>query len=249
MSGTDVGGRQYRTLIFVLGAIWLGSALTIASCGGGSSSNGELCQQCGETDGFCQGELDIPPQRVTDDTLPCDGDNPITGMMVPRPCNLSLTCLRKLDSAQRRCFPIAFDTQFRCDGSRPNLGALFCGNGQVDQGEQCDDGNTVDDDDCRNDCTLPPDPTPTPTATSDPTGTAPTTTATPAPTASAVTTCGDGVIDGDEECDGTDLDEETCDGLCEPIDDDLDVTGALSCNADCTFNFDACMNAMECQAF
>ena len=31
----------------------------------------------------------------------------------------------------------------------------FCGNSNVDSGEQCDDGNNVDTDDCRNNCTLP----------------------------------------------------------------------------------------------
>ncbi|MBN2094648.1 MAG: VWA domain-containing protein [Candidatus Aenigmarchaeota archaeon] len=30
-----------------------------------------------------------------------------------------------------------------------------CGNGILEQGEECDDGNDVNDDECRNDCTLP----------------------------------------------------------------------------------------------
>src|SRR2546425_770483 len=31
----------------------------------------------------------------------------------------------------------------------------FCGDGIVNDGEQCDDGNNINDDNCRNDCTLP----------------------------------------------------------------------------------------------
>jgi cysteine-rich repeat protein len=31
----------------------------------------------------------------------------------------------------------------------------YCGDGQINDGEQCDDGNHVDTDGCRNDCTLP----------------------------------------------------------------------------------------------
>ena len=51
--------------------------------------------------------------------------------------------------------------------------------------------------------------------------------------------CGDGVRDGTEQCDGTDLGGETC----------ADVTsgfvhgGTLACNPDCTFNTDGCRQA------
>lgn len=251
MSNTDAGTREYPTLMFLLAVALIGSALTVASCGSGSSSDGALCDQCGESDGFCQGELGIPQLRVTaDTTLPCDGDDVIAGTTVARPCDLTLTCLRKLDSAQRRCFPIAYDPQFRCDGARPDLGELFCGNNELDPGEDCDDGNTVDTDACRNDCTLPPTPTTTPDATATaatPTSTGPTTSPTPTPSATTSSSCGNGVIDDvDEECDGADLDEETCDDLCSAANDDLDVTGSLSCLGNCTFTFDGCVNATDC---
>gem|GEM_PF-1404559 len=42
--------------------------------------------------------------------------------------------------------------------------------------------------------------------------------------------CGDGQIDGDEQCDGTNLDNEKC-----PLGDDV-----LRCNADCTFDDSLC---------
>ena len=92
------------------------SVTALVSCGGGGDgggNDGTLCQQCGDSDGFCV-ELDT----VTGDDRPsfC-GDTD--------PCTVELRCLRKLDSSQRRCFPAdpatnALDLSYRCDGSRPN---------------------------------------------------------------------------------------------------------------------------------
>lgn len=87
---------------------------TIVSCGGGDgSTDGDLCSQCGDSDGPC-----IPEVEVS------GGDRPdFCG--TTDPCTVELRCLRKLDSGQRRCFPAdpvtnALDVDYRCDGSRPN---------------------------------------------------------------------------------------------------------------------------------
>ncbi len=59
--------------------------------------------------------------------------------------------------------PISDTSDVRADGDTPVEGDAdapsdpdvsdACGNGELDEGEQCDDGNDVDDDDCANDCT------------------------------------------------------------------------------------------------
>lgn len=48
--------------------------------------------------------------------------------------------------------------------------------------------------------------------------------------------CGDGIISGDEECDGTNLGGQTCQSLGY-------YGGTLSCKADCTFNTSGCTAA------
>ncbi len=60
-----------------------------------------------------------------------------------------------------------------------------CGDGFLDDGEECDDGNGVDTDGCSNDCTEGPPLTPTPAETPTPTPT-PKPTATPTPTPAPV---------------------------------------------------------------
>jgi hypothetical protein len=100
-----------------------------------------------------------------------------------------------------------------------------------------------------------PGPSPTPTATPRPGETAtPTATATlrpgetatasvtptasatrtPTPTPTATPVCGDGVVDGDELCDGADLDDSECGDFCD------EDGGVLRCNADCTFDLSRC---------
>jgi len=76
-------------------------------------------------------------------------------------------------------------------------------------------------------------------------GATPTLTPTPAATATpGGGLCGNGVIDADEECDGTDLDDQTCFDLC--FDQDVEG-GTLTCNVNCTFNFSQCLGT-ECSA-
>jgi hypothetical protein len=48
-----------------------------------------------------------------------------------------------------------------------------------------------------------------------------------------ISVCGDGIMDGGEQCDGADLDEQTCASL-------LAGTGVLGCTADCEFDVSMC---------
>jgi hypothetical protein len=111
-------------------------------------------------------------------------------------CVVELACRRKVDSGQRRCFPLApggndVDYQFRCDGSRP--------------------GGTPR-----------PEPTVTLTPSPDPTAT------------NSAATCNNNIIEGDEVCDGTALNGQSCASQgC--------VSGILSCRVDCQgFNVQLC---------
>jgi hypothetical protein len=91
-------------LLLALGA----GVTTIVSCGsgGGGSSDGGLCEQCGDDpDGPCQSSVEVEPGP---NTPTCDDNG-------DPPCTVTLHCFRKRDSAQRRCFP-EHDLSFRCDG-------------------------------------------------------------------------------------------------------------------------------------
>jgi hypothetical protein len=109
--------QELRSCAVVMLLIVGVSATTVISCGGGGGdSSGELCQQCGDSDGPCQDTVE-----VTGDARPGFCLTPVESI----PCTVELRCLRKLDSAQRRCFPAdpatnAVDILYRCDGARPN---------------------------------------------------------------------------------------------------------------------------------
>jgi hypothetical protein len=86
-----------------------------------------------------------------------------------------------------------------------------------------------------------------PTATTTPLGVAtptsapatPTLAPVPSPTPTAV--CGNGIVEGDEECDGTAIDNSSClEDICTCDDFCDNPGGTLSCNPDCTLNFSAC---------
>ncbi len=90
-----------------------------------------------------------------------------------------------------------------------------CGNGQLEVGEDCDDGNAMPGDGCDLcavetgwDCTAASPSVCTPT-------------------------CGDGVILGDEECDGADLNSQTCNTRGFP-------GGSITCDGACRFDFSTC---------
>ena len=104
--------RAFAAIMFVIGVV---SATTMIGCGGGGSSDGGLCEQCGATDGPCIDPTPLPP----------DAENRPAFCVAGKDCNVTLRCVRKIDSAQRRCFPGdatnngALDVDFECDGSRP----------------------------------------------------------------------------------------------------------------------------------
>lgn len=140
------------TVVAVVGVV---AVTTITSCGGGGegSSNGDICEQCGDTDGPCN----AAGATVTGNDRP-------TGCGANDPCTVQLQCVRKVDSGQRRCFPVdpstgSLDLFYRCDGSRPALVPTS---------------------------TPVPSATPTPTATATPTDTGPTATG-PTPSSTAPT--------------------------------------------------------------
>lgn len=105
--------REAHSFAAVLLLIAVVSATTIISCGGGDGdTNGQLCEQCGDSDGPC----DAGGASTSGNDRPsgCTTD----------PCQVALVCVRRVDSAQRRCFPVdpstgGLDLFYRCDGSRP----------------------------------------------------------------------------------------------------------------------------------
>ena len=96
--------------------VWIALALTpmLWSCGssGGGGTNGALCDECGATDGPCVSPFFLVAGSDEERRL-CEG---VSGN--PNECSIRLTCVRKLDSAQRLCFPIEEDRAFECDGER-----------------------------------------------------------------------------------------------------------------------------------
>ena len=87
-------------------------------------------------------------------------------------------------------------------------------------------------------------PTPLATRTATPVRTAsrtatprPTRTIAPTPVPTSTPVCGNGVVEGDEQCDGLDLDDNDCDFLCE---NEPDPEGTLRCLPNCTFDFRGC---------
>ena len=90
--------------------------------------------------------------------------------------------------------------------------------------------------------TATPTPTPTATATTTPTATR---TRTPRPTPTATPFCGNGQVESDEECDGENFDDFTCDDYCE---DEPNPEATPSCKANCTINFAPC-RGHDCEYF
>jgi hypothetical protein len=116
--------RREDHLAMMAIVLLLSGICTVAtmSCGSGSDggSNGGLCDRCGDDpDGPC----------VTSVTV---SDEPLPAFCTPgTACTVPLVCVRRGDSAQRRCYPTRrndtdaiarenVDVAFECDGERPN---------------------------------------------------------------------------------------------------------------------------------
>lgn len=201
MARTAGRWQELRSFGLVLLAIGLlaGSVMTSCGGGGGGGSDGLLCDQCGDDpDGPCVPSITIFPDPANPNIPQCAGAPNADGS-----CTVELQCRRKVDSGQRRCYPVAaggdVDYQFRCDGSRP--------------------GGT---------------PRPQPTATETPEAQP---TSTPAPS-----TCNNQIIEGNEVCDGTALNNQTCETRGCSL-----GGGFLSCKVDCSgFNVINC-NGTGCR--
>jgi hypothetical protein len=192
------------------------SATTITSCdGGGGDADGRLCSECGvDPDGPCLDEVEVSG----DDAAQLCDEGEVS-------CTVRLTCRRKADSAQRRCFPLLGDSEnvnpsFECDGSRPGGTAL-------------------------------PEPTitPTPMGTMTPDSSVSTSpAATPTPTDGSET-CNNNVLDQIDECDTVNgvviFAPEACDDAvacsCAIACGDPSASGDLGCT-DCQIDTTGCTN-------
>jgi cysteine-rich repeat protein len=105
------------------------------------------------------------------------------------------------------------DEGLRCTAGECIAGST-CGNGIVEEGEECDDGNDIDDDGCTNACTLPTcgdgivqdgEECDDGNDIDDDECT----------NACTLPTCGDGIVQDGEECDdGNDIDDDECTNAC-----------------------------------
>ena len=87
MARTRASGSSYRALVVVLLLVGAGNVALITSCGSGGSSNGGLCEQCGDTDGPCQPSV---PVSGSDAQMLCPSGQ--------QSCDVQLACFRKLGS-------------------------------------------------------------------------------------------------------------------------------------------------------
>ncbi len=111
-------------------------------------------------------------------------------------------------------------TKFGGAGHTKDAGSeSLCGNGLLDDGEECDDGNSEDGDGCDSNCRIEPgwhcegEPS------------------------VCEYTCGDGIKQEWEECDGDDLGGKTCESLAEGF-----KGGELGCYENCTFDKTWCIS-------
>jgi cysteine-rich repeat protein len=107
----------------------------------------------------------------------------------------------------------------------------YCGDGNVDEGEQCDDGNNVDGDGCSAECCIEPPPPPPPY-------------------------CGDGNVDEGEQCDdGNTYDGDGCSSTCcveetpppPPVCGDGNLDDGEACDDGNTYGGDGCDAYCQCE--
>jgi len=116
-----------------------------------------------------------------------------------------------------------FNNADKCEAEDGEDGV--CGNGVVEQGEQCDDGNTIDTDSCTNLCELCPDQAPV---------------------------CGNGVVEQGEQCDdGNTVNDDVCRNDCTLCPDQAPVCGngvveqGEQCDDGNTIDTDSCTNLCQ----
>lgn len=107
-------------------AAFLAGLLAMAGCGE-ESSNGGLCQRCGDNFGICQPDatIEVGPDTNAPSfcTVPSPGGSPVE-------CQMQLACRSEIDNeAVHRCYPVdpatampQVDAFYRCDGFRPVAG-------------------------------------------------------------------------------------------------------------------------------
>lgn len=242
--GTDLGGDTCESLgrgSGVLGCTaacefdTTGCASSSAICGNDVAEGAEDCdgrdlsgQTC-ETEGYDSGNLSCNASCHFD-LSDCEGTGPECGDGVregSEACDETdlngQTCLdRGFESGQLACSAsCAFDTS-GCEGAGPE-----CGNGQVEADEACD-GNNLAGQSCESlgfdsgtlacsaDCTVD---------SSD--------------CESTMSECGNGMVEAGEECDGGDLDGQTC--RSQGFD-----SGQLRCASGCQLDTSNCQGGGEC---
>jgi cysteine-rich repeat protein len=238
-------------------------------CGDGTVEGNEQCDDGNNMDeDGCQGDCTLPScgneiVEVFEGCDPpghaCDGDSDgfLDGF-----CDTKCQC----PTAPTGCGDGILDSDEQCDdgnrtngdGCRANCTEEVCGDGIKDPQEECDDGNIVSGDGCTAGCASETTPSCDDGITNgDETGVDCGGSCDGCPGGSACsdsndcetdicftgicqpTQCGDGVINGNEECDGADLGGATCLDLGFP-------GGTLSCKASCDFDKSGCNILASC---
>jgi cysteine-rich repeat protein len=228
-------------------------------CGCGNPDTDTDGDGIADCDDLCQngildsGEQCDPPGDACDG----DGDGFLDGF-----CDAQCQC----PTPPAGCGNGSVDSDEQCDdgkrengdGCRANCTLEDCGDGIKDPQEGCDDGNKIGGDGCSAECTPETPPSCNDGSTNgDETGVDCGGSCDGCPEGSACsgdndcqshicvggicqpTQCGDGVINGNEECDGANLGGATCTDLGFP-------GGTLSCNASCNFGTSGCNILPSC---
>ncbi|HJL18408.1 MAG TPA: DUF4215 domain-containing protein [Sandaracinaceae bacterium LLY-WYZ-13_1] len=187
-----------------------------ASCGDGTRGGSEDC------DGSDLGGASCADVGFYDGTLGCNADCTYRVADCHNCGNGSIEGIEECDGSDlgsAGCTTLGFTMgslgcTATCTYDTSGCSTAACGNGSLESGEECDDGNAADTDGCTSSCTVEAGWTCVGTPSS------------------CSPICGDGRVLGGEDCDGTDLNGESCtsrgfDG------------GALAC-ASCAFDESGC---------
>jgi len=110
---------------------------TPSICGDGVRDRGEICDDGNQIDNDeCTNNCRRPPESECTSAAQCESRICRTGRCAP--CAINEEC----------------PADHRCVAGNCIIAPPFCGNGQLEPGEQCDDGNINDRDVCSNDCLL-----------------------------------------------------------------------------------------------